>query len=81
MDFKSKEDIGVKPTKKPIVFKGLLHVFAGFLIVLLGLFLMVRSNFNLAMNLIYKPDIYDQVFGILIILYGGFRIYRGLKKK
>ncbi len=81
MNVESKENMETKPVKKPIALKGLLHIIIGFLIILLGLFLMVRSHFDLPLNLTYKPDIYDQIFGILIMLYGGFRIYRGIKKK
>lgn len=80
MNYKTNEDYEAERNKKAKSLKGMLHIFIGAMIILLGLFLMVRSNFNLKMNLVYKPDIYDKIIGFLFMLYGVFRIYRGVKK-
>lgn len=80
MNYKTNEDYEAARIKKAKSLKGVLHIFIGAMIILLGLFLMVRSNFNLKMNLVYKPDVYDKIIGLLFMLYGVFRIYRGVKK-
>ncbi|MBU6176673.1 MAG: hypothetical protein KGO80_02820 [Bacteroidetes bacterium] len=42
-----------------------------------GLFFLVRSWFVLEFNQRYPPDQLDKIFGIVCLLYGGWRVYRG----
>jgi hypothetical protein len=52
----------------------------GFLVLVLGVFLLVRHRFELQFNLRYPPDYLDIVLGLACVLYGAWRIYRGYKK-
>lgn len=52
----------------------------GILIVLAGIFFIVRNKFKLDFNAIFPPNEMDKVFGAICLLYGAWRIYRGYKK-
>ena len=52
----------------------------GTLIILAGIFMMVRDRFDLEFNDRFPPASTDIIFGIVCILYGAWRIYRGYKK-
>jgi hypothetical protein len=53
----------------------------GIIIVLFGAFLLFRERFDLAINKTYKPDDLEKIFGVICVIYGAWRIYRGYKKK
>lgn len=52
----------------------------GILIVLVGFFFLLNETLKLSVGLM-RPTAFDQVFGILCILYGIWRIYRGYKRE
>jgi hypothetical protein len=52
----------------------------GTLIMLAGVFFIVRDKFDFAINESYPPNDMQKIFGIVCVLYGGWRIYRGYKK-
>ncbi|TMI65972.1 MAG: hypothetical protein E6H07_08725 [Bacteroidetes bacterium] len=52
----------------------------GTLIVLFGAFLLFRDQFDWDINRRFKPDDLDKIFGVICLLYGAWRIYRGVKK-
>ena len=52
----------------------------GVLIVIAGIFFIVRHNFKLDFNTIFPPNEMDKIFGAICLLYGAWRIYRGYKK-
>jgi hypothetical protein len=52
----------------------------GVLIVLAGIFFIVRNKFKLDFNAIFPPNEMDKIFGAICLLYGAWRIYRGYKK-
>ena len=52
----------------------------GMLITAAGIFFLVRDNFKLQFNEDFPPNKIDKIFGVICILYGCWRIYRGYKK-
>jgi len=52
----------------------------GVIVLLTGIFFIVRNNFKLDFNTIFPPNEVDKVFGVICLLYGGWRVYRGYKK-
>ena len=52
----------------------------GVVIIVFGVFMFFRNQFELEINEMYKPDIMDQVLGVICVVYGAWRIYRGYKK-
>ncbi|HEX7847602.1 MAG TPA: hypothetical protein VF476_17500 [Chitinophagaceae bacterium] len=52
----------------------------GVVVLFFGAFMLLRDQFNLAINERFKPDIWDKVLGVMCLLYGAWRIYRGYKK-
>ena len=52
----------------------------GVLIVLAGIFFIVRNKFKLDFNAIFPPNEMDKIFGAICLIYGAWRIYRGYKK-
>ena len=52
----------------------------GTMFCLFGIFLFFRDKFELDFNERYPPDYWDKILGVLFLLYGAWRIYRGYKK-
>lgn len=52
----------------------------GLAIVIAGLFLFFRNQMDLEFNETYPPNDSDKWIGVICVLYGGWRIYRGYKK-
>lgn len=70
-----------KKKKKQISFmKSLLDYGMGFMIVLAGLFFLFRVKFRLSFNEQFPPNNIDKIFGVICIVYGCWRMYRGYKK-
>jgi len=61
--------------------KSLLDYGMGLLILLAGLFFFFRNRFKIELNENFPPNEIDKIFGIICIVYGCWRIYRGYKKK
>lgn len=66
--------------KQVSLMRGILDYGIGIMIMLFGIFLVIRSRFNIPFNETYPPDWADKVFGGICIIYGGWRIYRGYRK-
>ena len=60
--------------------KSLLDYGMGILIFLAGVIFFFRDKFKFRLNEDFPPDTMDKVFGVMAILYGAWRIYRGYKK-
>ena len=60
--------------------KSIMDYAIGILIVVMGIFFLLRQNFKLEFNEDYPPNNMDKVFGVICLLYGSWRIYRGYKK-
>jgi uncharacterized membrane protein len=52
----------------------------GILILAGGIFFFFRSNWKLAFNEQFPPNDIDKIFGVICMVYGIWRIYRGYKK-
>lgn len=54
---------------------GLGIVIAGF-----GIFLFFRNQMDVSLNERFPPNDIDKIFGVICVIYGAWRIYRGYKK-
>ena len=54
----------------------------GFFIILIGLFFLFREKLGRISlgDTLGKPDALEKAFGILCLVYGSWRVYRGVKK-
>jgi len=52
----------------------------GVIIVCVGTFFLLRHLIKLDFNENFPPNYMDKIFGVICLLYGGWRIYRGYKK-
>jgi hypothetical protein len=75
------EEYEKKKRKQIAMMRSLLDYGMGFIILILGLFFFFRNKFNISINESFPPNNIDKMFGAVCILYGGWRIYRGYKKK
>ncbi len=70
-----------KKRKKQVSFmRSVLDYGMGIVIILFGVLFMFRHKLDLAINDRYPPDQLDKVLGVVCVLYGVWRIYRGYKK-
>lgn len=60
--------------------RSLLDYGIGTAIIIAGLFLFFRDKFDLDFNERYIPNSTDKIMGIVCVVYGAWRIYRGYKK-
>lgn len=52
----------------------------GVIILGAGLFFFFRDRFKLSFNESFPPNEIDKIFGVVCVIYGSWRIYRGYKK-
>ena len=70
-----------KQKRKQVTFRrALVDYFIGLMITAMGIFFLLRHKFNLQFNERFPPNVIDKIFGVICLLYGGWRIYRGYKK-
>lgn len=81
MNFKLNEEYENKRNRAVSRMRSYLDYAMGAVIIFVGLFLLLRYKLEISLNKIYPPDIWDKVYGIIAILYGSWRVYRGIKKK
>jgi hypothetical protein len=74
------EEYERKKRKQIASMRSLMDYGMGLLIVLAGLFFFLRDKFKLPLNERFPPNDIDKIFGIIAIIYGAWRIYRGYKK-
>ena len=74
------EDYERKKRKQVTLMRTVLDYGMGILIVGLGVFFFFRSKFDIAFNERFPPNDIDKIFGVICLLYGAWRIYRGYKK-
>lgn len=70
-----------KKRKQVILRRSIMDYGMGIALVLAGLFFFFRNYFDLPFNKLYKPDLIDKMFGVIAVMYGAFRIFRGYQKK
>lgn len=70
-----------KQKRKQIALRrALMDYSIGILITVTGIFFLLRDKFKLEFNENFPPNDIDKIFGVICILYGSWRIYRGYKK-
>ena len=52
----------------------------GIFVLIVGIFFLIRGKLNIPFNKKYPPDEMDIIIGIVCLLYGIWRLYRGAKK-
>lgn len=75
------EEYEKRKRKQVSLMRSVLDYGMGILILALGLFFFFRNKFDIPFNEKFPPNEIDKIFGAVCILYGGWRIYRGYKKK
>lgn len=80
MTLESNEDYEKQRNEQVSKIRSMLDYAMGGVIIAIGIFLIIRYKLNVSLNKIYPPDVLDKVYGIIVILYGCWRIYRGNKK-
>ena len=74
------EDYEKRKRKQISMMRSLLDFGMGGLFLIAGLFFLFRQRFNTRLNERFPPDDLDKLFGVICIIYGSWRIYRGYKK-
>jgi uncharacterized membrane protein len=74
------EDYEKKKQKDVSIMRMIRDYGIGVVILVFGVFMFFRNQFKLQINEMYKPDIMDKVLGVICVIYGAWRIYRGYKK-
>jgi hypothetical protein len=74
------EEYENKKRKQIALMRSLLDYGIGVMIIVAGAFLFFRDKMDLSFNEKYPPNSTDKIIGIICVLYGGWRIYRGYKK-
>ena len=70
-----------KQKRKQITFRRSLMDYAmGLIFLIIGILFFFRDRLHLAFLEDYPPNELDKIFGIMCMLYGSWRIYRGYKK-
>ena len=74
------EDYEKKKKKQVSMMRSILDYGMGIIIFALGVFFFFRSKFNIAFNEQFPPNNIDKIFGVVCMIYGVWRLYRGYKK-
>jgi hypothetical protein len=70
-----------KRKRKQVSFmRSLLDYGMGTLILCAGAFFFFRSKFDISINKSFPPNDMDKIFGVICLVYGAWRIYRGYQK-
>ncbi len=75
------EDFEKKNQQRMNRMRAVMDYAMGLIVILAGIFFLVREKLDLAMNEAYKPNWVDKAFGAACLLYGAWRMYRGYKKQ
>lgn len=75
------EDYEKKKRRQISSMKSMMDYGMGILILAAGAFFLFRSKFHLSFNERFPPNDIDIIFGVICIIYGSWRLYRGYQKK
>ncbi len=76
------EDYERKKRKQISLMRSMMDYTMGTIILLIGTFFFFRNRINIWVNdYLRPPDALDKLLGVICILYGSWRIYRGFQKK
>lgn len=73
------EEYEKKKRKQVSMMRSIMDYGMGTLIILAGLFFLFHSSLNIPFG-DSSYSLFDKFFGVLCLLYGGWRLYRGYKK-
>jgi threonine/homoserine/homoserine lactone efflux protein len=74
------EEYEKKRRKQVSGMRAILDYVMGLIFIAAGVFAFFRDNWKMEINLTYPPDWKDKVLGVLFVVYGIWRLYRGYKK-
>lgn len=74
------EEYEKQKRKRLALRRSLADYVVGAIIVFVGAFFLLRHLLKLDFNENFPPNNMDKLFGVICLLYGGWRIYRGYKK-
>ena len=75
------EEYEKKRRKQVNLMRSMMDYTMGLIILLIGVFFFFLRDKNISVNqYLGKPDVLDKVLGVMCLLYGTWRIYRGYKK-
>jgi hypothetical protein len=74
------EEYEKKKKQQVSLMRSLLDYGMGIIITLVGIFFFFRDQFDLPLNKSYPPDGKDKLLGVIFVIYGVWRTYRGYKK-
>ena len=75
------EEYEKQKRKRMSFMKSLLDYAMGFILIIAGVFFLFRNRFSTEINERYPPGNIDKWFGVMCMIYGSWRVYRGYKKK
>lgn len=74
------EEYEKKRRKQVTSMRALLDYGMGILILFFGVFFFFRNKLDIRFNERFPPNEIDKIFGVICLIYGAWRIYRGYKK-
>jgi hypothetical protein len=78
MSLEEFENIPDQKTKRYILMKSITDLGMGFIYIAVGLLILFAKQFHLYNN--FTDSLPGKIFAALVIIYGAWRIYRGIKK-
>ncbi len=79
MSLEEFENTPDKKTKRYIMMRSITDLGMGFIYVAVGIIILFAKQFNFQND--FTVSIPAKIFAALVIIYGSWRIYRGIKKK
>ncbi len=74
------EEYEKKKRNQVSLMRSLMDFGMGILIFLLGAFFFFRDKVDSSFNKRFPPDDIDKILGVICMIYGAWRIYRGFRK-
>ena len=76
------EEYEKKKRKQLALMKSLVDYGMGLIFIMIGLFFFFRNRIHTSVNdYLRAPDALDKILGVIFLIYGSWRIYRGYQKK
>ncbi|HSV11784.1 MAG TPA: hypothetical protein VLI68_13485 [Hanamia sp.] len=66
-------------TKRYVMMRSITDLGMGFIYVAVGIIILFAKQFNFSTD--FTASIPAKIFAVLVIIYGSWRIYRGIRKK
>lgn len=75
------EEYEKKKKKQVSLMRSILDYGMGVVFALFGVFFFFRDRIHTSLNdYLRAPDVLDKIIGVIFIIYGSWRVYRGYKK-